>query len=153
MHDLATKSLLLLYINKPLGFLTALFEHEQVEYQCRGFLEKNRDTLYEELVDMLRVSEVTKGPVFFWLLNVIRVMIANQCSILFLIVSHFYCVQFPFVANFFQEEKQKPVTTKVVQVRPARPGVKPANKQQRASVGDKVNVFTYCCCSLEIEVP
>ncbi|KAF3854941.1 hypothetical protein F7725_022996 [Dissostichus mawsoni] len=74
---------------------------DKVEYQCRGFLEKNRDTLYEELVDILRVSE------------------------------------FSFVANFFQEEKQKPVTTKVVKVRPARPGVKPANKQQRASVGDK----------------
>ncbi|KAL3061380.1 hypothetical protein OYC64_009542 [Pagothenia borchgrevinki] len=74
---------------------------DKVEYQCRGFLEKNRDTLYEELVDILRVSE------------------------------------FSFVANFFQEEKQKPVTTKVVKVRPARPVVKPANKQQRASVGDK----------------
>ncbi|KAK1887275.1 Unconventional myosin-Vc [Dissostichus eleginoides] len=74
---------------------------DKVEYQCRGFLEKNRDTLYEELVDILRVS------------------------------------MFPFVANFFQEEKQKPLTTKVVKVRPARPGVKPANKQQRASVGDK----------------
>ncbi|KAK5867242.1 hypothetical protein PBY51_011753 [Eleginops maclovinus] len=74
---------------------------DKVEYQCGGFLEKNRDTLYEELVDILRVSE------------------------------------FPFVSNFFQEEKQKTVTSKVVKVRPARPGVKSANKQQRASVGDK----------------
>lgn len=31
---------------------------KQVEYQCKGFLEKNRDTLYEELVDIMRASEV-----------------------------------------------------------------------------------------------
>ena len=30
----------------------------QVEYQCRGFLEKNRDALYEELVDIMRDSKV-----------------------------------------------------------------------------------------------
>lgn len=29
-----------------------------MEYQCKGFLEKNRDTLYEELVDIMRTSEV-----------------------------------------------------------------------------------------------
>ncbi|KAJ8002543.1 hypothetical protein DPEC_G00160000 [Dallia pectoralis] len=29
---------------------------DKVEYQCGGFLEKNRDTLYEELVDTLRNS-------------------------------------------------------------------------------------------------
>uniref|UniRef100_A0A3B4VDC7 Myosin VC n=1 Tax=Seriola dumerili TaxID=41447 RepID=A0A3B4VDC7_SERDU len=74
---------------------------DKVEYQCRGFLEKNRDTLYEELVDIMRVSKL------------------------------------PFLANFFQEEEQNPVTSKGVKVRPARPGVKPANKQLRTSVGDK----------------
>lgn len=32
--------------------------NSQVEYQCKGFLEKNRDTLYEELVDIIRASKV-----------------------------------------------------------------------------------------------
>ncbi|XP_052399957.1 unconventional myosin-Vc [Carassius gibelio] len=30
---------------------------DKVEYQCKGFLEKNRDTLYEELVDIMRTSQ------------------------------------------------------------------------------------------------
>uniref|UniRef100_A0AAX7SX08 Myosin VC n=1 Tax=Astatotilapia calliptera TaxID=8154 RepID=A0AAX7SX08_ASTCA len=55
---------------------------DKVEYQCRGFLEKNRDALYEELVDMMRSS-------------------------------------------------------KVIKMKPARPSVKPANKNLRTSVGDK----------------
>ncbi|KAG7245476.1 hypothetical protein INR49_010927 [Caranx melampygus] len=74
---------------------------DKVEYQCRGFLEKNRDTLYEELVDTMRASKLS------------------------------------FLANFFQEEEQNTVSSKGVKVRPARPGVKPANKQLRTSVGDK----------------
>ncbi|XP_049930269.1 unconventional myosin-Vc [Epinephelus moara] len=74
---------------------------DKVEYQCKGFLEKNRDTLYEELVDIMRASK------------------------------------FPFLANFFREEEQNTVSSKGVKVRPARPGVKPANKQLRTSVGDK----------------
>ncbi|XP_076588859.1 unconventional myosin-Vc isoform X2 [Chaetodon auriga] len=74
---------------------------DKVEYQCRGFLEKNRDTLYEELVDIMRDSK------------------------------------FPFLANFFQEEEKSTANSKSIKVRPARPGVKPANKQLRTSVGDK----------------
>nr|XP_020476628.1 unconventional myosin-Vc isoform X2 [Monopterus albus] len=74
---------------------------DKVEYQCRGFLEKNRDALYEELVEIMRVSK------------------------------------FPFLASFFQGEEQSTVTSKGVKVRPARPGVKPANKQLRTSVGNK----------------
>ncbi|KAL6106594.1 myo5c [Pungitius sinensis] len=74
---------------------------DKVEYQCTGFLEKNRDALYEELVEILRASK------------------------------------FPFLANFFQEEKQISVNSKGIKVRPARPGVKAANKQLRTSVGDK----------------
>ncbi|XP_030629185.1 unconventional myosin-Vc [Chanos chanos] len=30
---------------------------DKVEYQCKGFLEKNRDTLYEELVDIMKASK------------------------------------------------------------------------------------------------
>ncbi|XP_068595561.1 unconventional myosin-Vc [Brachionichthys hirsutus] len=74
---------------------------DKVEYQCRGFLEKNRDTLYEELVDIMRVSK------------------------------------FPLLANFFQEEEQNSGNSRGVKVRPARPSVKPTNKQLRTSVGDK----------------
>uniref|UniRef100_A0A3Q3KRB3 Myosin VC n=1 Tax=Mastacembelus armatus TaxID=205130 RepID=A0A3Q3KRB3_9TELE len=74
---------------------------DKVEYQCKGFLEKNRDTLYEELVDILRDSK------------------------------------FPFLVNFFREEAQRTVMGKGVKVKPARPRVKPANKQLRTSVGEK----------------
>ncbi|XP_068168579.1 unconventional myosin-Vc [Antennarius striatus] len=74
---------------------------DKVEYQCRGFLEKNRDALYEELVDIMRLSK------------------------------------FPLLANFFQEEEQHSGNSRGVKVRPARPSVKPANKQLRTSVGDK----------------
>lgn len=34
----------------------ALFS--QVEYQCEGFLEKNRDTVYEEQINILKASQV-----------------------------------------------------------------------------------------------
>ncbi|TNN00172.1 hypothetical protein fugu_011418 [Takifugu bimaculatus] len=75
---------------------------DKVEYQCKGFLEKNRDTLYEELVEIMRASE------------------------------------FPFLADFFQEEEQQnTVNGRGVKVRPARPGVKPSNRQLKTSVGDK----------------
>lgn len=30
----------------------------QVEYQCDGFLEKNRDTVYEEQINILKASKV-----------------------------------------------------------------------------------------------
>ncbi|KAK7117256.1 hypothetical protein R3I94_022725 [Phoxinus phoxinus] len=38
---------------------------DKVEYQCKGFLEKNRDTLYEELVDILRTSQFALLADFF----------------------------------------------------------------------------------------
>ncbi|KAF6738864.1 Unconventional myosin-Vc [Oryzias melastigma] len=66
---------------------------DKVEYQCKGFLEKNRDALYEELL--------------------------------------------PFLANFFQEEELNPTANRGFKVKPARPPVKPTNKQLRTSVGDK----------------
>ncbi|XP_061773266.1 unconventional myosin-Vc isoform X2 [Nerophis ophidion] len=74
---------------------------DKVEYHCKGFLEKNRDALYEELVEVMRDS------------------------------------QFPFLAKFFQEEEQKALNIRGIKVNAARPGVKPANKQLRTSVGDK----------------
>uniref|UniRef100_A0AAX7T6H2 Myosin VC n=1 Tax=Astatotilapia calliptera TaxID=8154 RepID=A0AAX7T6H2_ASTCA len=75
---------------------------DKVEYQCRGFLEKNRDALYEELIPLI-------------------------CK----------CYQLPFLANFFQEEEKNAAIGKSVKVKPARPSVKPANKNLRTSVGDK----------------
>ncbi|XP_016298040.1 unconventional myosin-Vc [Sinocyclocheilus anshuiensis] len=38
---------------------------DKVEYQCKGFLEKNRDTLYEELVDIMRASQFALLANFF----------------------------------------------------------------------------------------
>ncbi|XP_043980326.1 unconventional myosin-Vc isoform X2 [Gambusia affinis] len=38
---------------------------DKVEYQCRGFLEKNRDALYEELVDTMRASKFSFLAHFF----------------------------------------------------------------------------------------
>lgn len=29
-----------------------------MEYQCEGFLEKNRDTVYEEQINILKASQV-----------------------------------------------------------------------------------------------
>ncbi|XP_077423266.1 unconventional myosin-Vc isoform X2 [Vanacampus margaritifer] len=82
---------------------TFVIQHfaDKVEYQCKGFLEKNRDALYEELFEVLRLSK------------------------------------FAFLANFFQEEGQSTLNVKGIKVKPARPGVKSANKQLRASIGDK----------------
>lgn len=107
------------------------FFHQQVEYQSRGFLEKNRDTLYEELVDIMRASEVRP------------VVCQRVCVCLKPSSSHrLRCYQFPFLANFFQEEElHKALNGRGVKVRPARAGVKPANRQLKASVGDKVAVF------------
>lgn len=110
-----------------------------MEYQCGGFLEKNRDTLYEELVDILRASEVT--PLISQ-----RVWLKPSFSHLLC------CYQFPFLANFFQEEERhNPVNGRGVKVRPARPGVKPANRQLKTSVGDKVTVFAQRPCSPQIK--
>ncbi|XP_072528419.1 unconventional myosin-Vc [Salminus brasiliensis] len=39
---------------------------DKVEYQCKGFLEKNRDTLYEELVDIMRASKFPLLADFFY---------------------------------------------------------------------------------------
>ncbi|XP_077451845.1 unconventional myosin-Vc isoform X3 [Stigmatopora argus] len=38
---------------------TFVIQHfaDKVEYQCKGFLEKNRDALYEELIEVLKVSK------------------------------------------------------------------------------------------------
>ncbi|XP_054633861.1 unconventional myosin-Vc isoform X1 [Dunckerocampus dactyliophorus] len=82
---------------------TFVIQHfaDKVEYHCRGFLEKNRDALYEELVEVMRGS------------------------------------QFPFLAKFFQEDEQNIPSIKGIKVKSARPGLKPANKQLRTSVGDK----------------
>ncbi|KAJ8272402.1 hypothetical protein COCON_G00112610 [Conger conger] len=38
---------------------------DKVEYQCRGFLEKNRDTMYEELVDIMKDSKLSLLASFF----------------------------------------------------------------------------------------
>lgn len=53
-----------------------------------------------------------------------------------------FCCQFPLLSDFFNEEDQTSVhRTKDVKVKAARPGVKPANKQLRTTVGDKVSKY------------
>ena len=102
----------------------------QVEYQSKGFLEKNRDALYEDLLEIMRASKVFIG--YFFISRPIRPPYFNM----------FLLHQFGFLANFFHEEAQSIKPTKGFKVRPARPGVKPANKELRTTVGDKVNMFT-----------
>uniref|UniRef100_A0AAY4EQL2 Myosin VC n=1 Tax=Denticeps clupeoides TaxID=299321 RepID=A0AAY4EQL2_9TELE len=80
---------------------------DKVEYQCKGFLEKNRDTLYEELVDILRASKVY----------------SNACLIRMSDFQGCVCPRYT--------------------LRPARPGVKPASKQLRTTVGDKFRSSLY----------
>uniref|UniRef100_A0A8B9VZ21 Myosin VB n=1 Tax=Anas zonorhyncha TaxID=75864 RepID=A0A8B9VZ21_9AVES len=38
---------------------------DKVEYQCEGFLEKNRDTVYEEQINILKASKVSAAPDLF----------------------------------------------------------------------------------------
>ncbi|XP_017341612.1 unconventional myosin-Vc [Ictalurus punctatus] len=81
---------------------------DRVEYQCKGFLEKNRDTLYEEMLDVMRASK------------------------------------FPLLADFFHEKEPNSVhPLNRAKVKAARPGVKPANKQLRTTVGDKFRSSLY----------
>lgn len=109
---------------------------QQVEYQCRGFLEKNRDTLYEELVEVIRVSKV----IFSVSLSCAEFPHGSSS---FLLPSSVF--QSPLLASFFQEEEDRnSANVRGVKVRPARPGMKPANKQLRASVGDKVCTSARC---------
>lgn len=42
----------------------------QVEYQCEGFLEKNKDTVFEEQIKVLKSSKVT-----MYKLSAIRIFI------------------------------------------------------------------------------
>lgn len=127
----------------------------QVEYQCKGFLEKNRDTLYEELVDIMRASKVQNTKVVKHLTTQISKIIdcpffllLNCLTFMQLKIFETFCCQFPLLAGFFNEENQNSVyTVKGVKVKAARPGVKPTNKQLRTTVGDKVhNQRSQHCC-------
>uniref|UniRef100_A0AAQ4RQP8 Myosin VC n=1 Tax=Gasterosteus aculeatus aculeatus TaxID=481459 RepID=A0AAQ4RQP8_GASAC len=60
---------------------------DKVEYQCTGFLEKNRDALYEELVDILRDSKVITGEYCACIND------ANSPSSFLLILTHFSFTQ------------------------------------------------------------
>uniref|UniRef100_A0A493TGP4 Myosin VB n=1 Tax=Anas platyrhynchos platyrhynchos TaxID=8840 RepID=A0A493TGP4_ANAPP len=52
-------------IEAKLGILDLLDEECKVEYQCEGFLEKNRDTVYEEQINILKASKVSAAPDLF----------------------------------------------------------------------------------------
>ncbi|KAM9331037.1 unconventional myosin-Vb [Gastrophryne carolinensis] len=76
---------------------------DKVEYQCDGFLEKNRDTVYEEQINILKASK------------------------------------YQLVADLFQDEKDVVPPTSTgkakVNVRPAKPPLKNANKEHKKTVG------------------
>ncbi|XP_053304206.1 unconventional myosin-Vb isoform X2 [Spea bombifrons] len=76
---------------------------DQVEYQSDGFLEKNRDTVYEEQINILKASK------------------------------------YQLVADLFQDDKDAvpptPAGKSKVNVRPAKPALKSANKEHKKTVG------------------
>uniref|UniRef100_A0A8C3BER3 Myosin VC n=1 Tax=Cairina moschata TaxID=8855 RepID=A0A8C3BER3_CAIMO len=75
---------------------------DKVEYKCEGFLEKNRDTVYEVLMEILKESK------------------------------------FRLCANFFQDNPASisPFSS-TINIKSARPVLKPPNKQLRMTVGSK----------------
>ncbi|XP_075697095.1 unconventional myosin-Vb isoform X2 [Rhinoderma darwinii] len=76
---------------------------DKVEYQCDGFLEKNRDTVYEEQINILKASK------------------------------------YQLVADLFQDGKDlvppTPSGKSKINVRPAKPAIKNANKEHKKTVG------------------
>ncbi|KAM3938282.1 unconventional myosin-Vb isoform 2-T2 [Leptodactylus fuscus] len=76
---------------------------DKVEYQCDGFLEKNRDTVYEEQINILKASK------------------------------------YQLVADLFQDDKDPvpptPSGKSKINVRPAKPTIKNANKEHKKTVG------------------
>ncbi|XP_056399957.1 unconventional myosin-Vb isoform X2 [Hyla sarda] len=76
---------------------------DKVEYQCDGFLEKNRDTVYEEQINILKASK------------------------------------YQLVADLFHDDKDPVPPTSggksKVNVRPAKPAMKSANKEHKKTVG------------------
>lgn len=76
---------------------------DKVEYQCDGFLEKNRDTVYEEQINILKASK------------------------------------YQLVADLFHDDKDPvpptPGGKSKINVRPAKPAIKNANKEHKKTVG------------------
>nr|XP_010598394.1 unconventional myosin-Va isoform X6 [Loxodonta africana] len=52
-------------IESKLGILDLLDEECKVEYQCEGFLEKNKDTVFEEQIKVLKSSKFKMIPELF----------------------------------------------------------------------------------------
>uniref|UniRef100_A0A672S8Q3 Unconventional myosin-Vb-like n=1 Tax=Sinocyclocheilus grahami TaxID=75366 RepID=A0A672S8Q3_SINGR len=86
---------------------------DKVEYQCDGFLEKNRDTVYEEQINILKASQVS--TVYFLL------------RILF-----FFLNQRPGCQT--SSKRPQPRTSKI-NVRAAKPVPKGHNREHRKTVG------------------
>lgn len=50
-------------VNAPIQWIgttcnLVLTVFNQVQYECEGFLDKNRDTVFEELINILKASQV-----------------------------------------------------------------------------------------------
>lgn len=41
-----------------MSFSKSWIAFSQVQYECDGFLDKNRDTVFEELINILKASQV-----------------------------------------------------------------------------------------------
>lgn len=52
----------------------------QVEYQCDGFLEKNRDTVYEEQINILKASKVRQFVSMFSEMSWVSLLLQNAHS-------------------------------------------------------------------------
>ncbi|XP_033621220.1 unconventional myosin-Vc [Fukomys damarensis] len=103
---------------------------DEVQYECEGFLEKNRDTVYDTLVETMRASKVREGP-----LRVLAVYRGMEAC------------------DGFLQQRERPVTVQrghqggavrgaadsCVTAAPRRvpPGMKPSSRHLRTSVGSK----------------
>ncbi|KAF4803805.1 Unconventional myosin-Vb [Turdus rufiventris] len=105
---------------------------DKVEYQSEGFLEKNRDTVYEEQINILKASKVQDGREVTcsgsWVGSFPEVL---KSCLLF---------QYQMVADLFQEEGDVPAAAlrkeaSRIKVRSASPAFKAANKEHRKTVG------------------
>lgn len=80
-----------------------------------------------------------------------QILLLNCLKCIRLKMFETFCCQFPLLADFLNKEDQNSVhPVKGVRVKAARPVVKPANKQLRTTVGDKVRNQTgqHCCLYL-----
>lgn len=104
----------------------------QVEYQCAGFLEKNRDTVYEEQINILKASQVRQPQ---------PPPITSRPHLTPSPLSP----QFQLVADLFHDKDDvSTAKSSRVNVRAAKSAPKAPNKEHRKTVGLQVSAPTSC---------